>query len=335
MGRSWRNILVCRTDAIGDSLMTLPVVTALKKALPHTRVTFLASMYAADIIENQAGVDEVWRYDRSGEHRGITGRRTLSRRIAQAEFDAALLVFPDRRVSWAIFTAGVPCRVGTGRRWWSFLYTHPVRVSRAQGGRHEADYNLDLVRRMGLHAELEAPRLLLEPDAVVWAKSFLHRSDDAAESWVAVHPGGHGSAANWPPMRYRALVQRLVTFPGVKVLLTGSPAEREILAEAAAGCSPGPLVVEQSISLKQLAALLSQVNVFVSGNTGPMHIAAGVGTPTVSFFPPAGVTGPGRWRPLGNTSILLSPPDHGGNVNMLDVSVEQAEQSIAGLLKKM
>jgi heptosyltransferase-2 len=328
-----QNILICRTDAIGDSLLTLPVVTALKKALPQSRITFLASEYAADILENQAGVDGVWRYDVLGEHRGRAGRGKLSQRISQAGFDAALLVFPDPRVSWAVFSAGVPCRVGTGRRWWSFLYTHPVRASRAQGGRHEADYNLDLVRRLGLQAELEPPQLRVEPEAEAWAKSFLHRAGGAGRPWIAVHPGGRGSAANWPREHYRALVQRLAARPDLKVLLTGSPAEQAVLAQVAKGCLPNPAILKEAVSLKQLAAVLARVKVLVSGNTGPMHIAAGVGTPTVSFFPPAGVTGPGRWRPLGNRQILLSPPDHGKTAAMQGVSAEQAEQSVLSLLK--
>ncbi len=329
-----QNILICRTDAIGDALLTLPLVTALKRAWPYARITFLASEYAAGMIERQTGVDEVWTYSALGEHRGWAGRRELSRRIFQARFDAAFLVFPDPRISWAVFSAGVPQRIGTGRRWWSFLYTHPVRISRARGGRHEADFNLDLVRALGVAAELTPTSLRVWPEAERWAQVYLQNKGSVpATQWIAVHPGGRGSAANWPLTQYRGLVQQLVRWPQTRVLLTGSMSEQRALHEVAEGCEVPPVILDEPVTLPQLAALLARMKVVVSGNTGPMHIAAGVGTPTVSFFPPAGVTGPERWSPLGNRQVLLSPPVTDAGVNMQAIPVDRAAAAVLEILK--
>lgn len=325
-------ILICRTDAIGDALLTLPVATALKRAWPQARVTFLASAYAADILESQPEVDEVWAYAPQGEHQGIRGLKKLSARIRQSKFDAALLVFPDLRISWAVWRGGVPVRVGTGRRWWSGLYNRRVALSRAQGGCHEAQFNLELVRALGVPAELQPTRLHLAPAAQQWAQDFVRaRGIKAGERLVVVHPGGRGSAANWPREHYRALVRRLVQWPKTRVLLTGAAAEQNLLAEVARDCSPAPEILRESISLKQLAALLALARVVVSGNTGPMHVAAGLGIPTASFFPPAGVTGPERWRPLGNRQVILTPLVQDGKWDMRTISPETAEQAVKRL----
>lgn len=303
------NILVCRTDAIGDALLALPVCAALKRSFPGARITLLVSAYAYDLLDGQPGTDEVWACAARGEHAGGSGLRRLRDRIRAAGFDTALLVFPDRRVSWAVSRAGVPRRVGTGRRWWSFLYTHRVRHHRAAAERHEADYNLDLVRALGVSATLEAPRLRLFPEAQAWADGYLQALGvNPSDRLVLLHPGSRGSAANWPPETYGRLAQRLNTEPGVRLLLTGSPAERGVLQAAAAVCSPAPACLTEAVGLKQFAALLARAAVFVSGNTGPMHIASLLGVPTVSVFPSGGVTGPVRWRPLGPRATILTPP---------------------------
>jgi ADP-heptose:LPS heptosyltransferase len=328
------SILLCRTDALGDALLTLPVAAAVKRVQPRARVVFLASPLSADILAGQPGVDDVWAYAPQGEHRGWGGLEKLAARIRAERFDAALLVFPDRRVSWAVWRGGVPLRVGSGRRWWSWLYSRRVPVSRAQGGRHEAEFNLDLVRALGYPAELTVPRLRLQPAAVRWAQAYLKSQGlKARERLLVVHPGGRGSAANWPPAAYRALVQRLGGWPRTRVLLTGSLAEQPLLAEVARGVTPAPAVLREGISLPQLAALLAQARVAVSGNTGPMHLAALLGVPTVSFFPAGGVTGPERWRPLGNRQEILSPPAGAGREDMQTISPETAEQAVGRLAR--
>jgi ADP-heptose:LPS heptosyltransferase len=332
VAESLQNILICRTDAIGDALLTLPVVAALKRARPRARIVFLASAYAADILEGQPGVDEVWAYAPQGEHRGAGGLKKLMARLRRGNFDTALLVFPDRRVSWAVWRSGIPERVGTSRRWWSWLYSRRVPVSRAQGHRHEAEFNLDLVRALGWEADLIPPRLRLEPGAERWARTYVKAQGfKSGERLIVVHPGGRGSAANWPPGRYQALVQRLVRWPKTRVLLTGSATEQGLLETVAQACLPAPGILRETVSLRQLAALLAEARVVVSGNTGPMHMAALLGVPTVSLFPPAGVTGPERWRPLGNRQEILTPSGHHGGGDMNIISVETAEAAVKRL----
>jgi ADP-heptose:LPS heptosyltransferase len=295
-----RHILVSRTDALGDALLALPVCTALKQAFPACRVTLLASGYTRDaLLLSDPGPDEILVHDTHNEH-----TPPLRKILAVAGFDAALMVFPDPQVSWAVFLARIPLRVGTARRWWSFLYNRPVHHHRRLADRHEADYNLDLVRALGIPAVLVPPRLRPRAEDAAWASEYFQR-----QPLVILHPGGNGSAANWPAAHYSHLAEILMRDFGVKVFLTGSLREQPLLQAVAQASHPAPWRLTEPVNLQRLAALIAQAKAFVSGSTGPMHMAAGLGVPTVSLFPSNGVTGPVRWRPLGERTVLLTPPD--------------------------
>jgi len=329
---SLARILICRSDAIGDALLALPVVTALRRAFPQTHLGFLASDYAADAVDLQAhGPDAVLRYDARGRHAGRAGLRTLAREIAEHGFDAALMVYPDRRISWAVYCAGIRLRVGTGRRWWSLLFNRRIRKSRSQGGRHEAEYNLDLVRALGVAAELEAPLLKTCPGDQAWADAYLKgKGIELRRPWVILHPGGRGSADNWPAKNYGRLA-RLACDSGVQVFLTGTACEQPLLhaVTAASGLPALPRLIEP-VTLKQLAAVIARAGALVSGSTGPMHLAAGLRVPTVSLFPEGGVTGPERWRPLSPLARVLTPgPGEGVGTIAPETVAQQLREVLA------
>jgi ADP-heptose:LPS heptosyltransferase len=313
-------ILVCRTDALGDALLALPVCTALKDAFPAAHVTLLVSDYARALLAGQPGPDEVWAYAARGEHAGREGLRRLTDRIRAAGFDTALLVFPDRRVSWAVWRAGVPRRAGTSRRWWSLLYSLRVSHRRSRAERHEADYNLDLVRALDVPAEVRPPHLRLEPASQTWAGEYVRGLGlKPADRLIILHPGSRGSAGNWPPKYYGRLAQILGEAGDLRVLLTGSQAEQDLLRLVAAQCEILPGRLTDAVDLPCFAALLARAAVFVSSSTGPMHIASALEVPTVSLFPSGGVTGPVRWRPLGSRHVVLTPPP-GLDVNAIPVT---------------
>lgn len=298
-----RRWLVCRTDALGDSLLALPVATAIKRLEPGSHVTFLASTYTRDLLAGHPDLDQVLAYAPEGEHAGWSGMHRFIRLVAGQRSDVALLLFPDPRVSWAVYWAGVRQRVGTGRRLWSCLYTRRVAHSRKGATRHEADYNLDLLRALGLNAALEPPVMSVRPETRAWAQADLQaRGLRPGQRLVIVHPGGRGSAANWTLDKYQQLAELLLADPATRVLVTGAGQEQEQNAAA----FNHAWVLSEPVSLPQLAALLAQADVVVAGNTGPAHLAASLGKRVVALYPAGGQTGPRRWRPLGSGTDVLS-----------------------------
>jgi len=291
------NILLVRPDGIGDEILSLPVATALRRAMPGARLSFLSSAYAAPVLAHHPDLDEVLT---------VTGQERLGElvRLFQQNVDAAIFLKPFRRLVTAAWLARVPLRVGTGYRWYSFLLNRRVYEHRSDFSRHESAYNLGLLRGLGLSpGEVTPPRLVVTAEEQEWARAFL---GGASRLRVVVHPGGFSSRL-WKPVHFRDLVLRLVG-QGLEVILTGSAAERDRF-RADTGISQWPIGVRDlmgMVTIRQLMAVIAESHAVVSLATGPMHVAAALGVPTVSIFDPRRNNSPIRWQPLG-AGVILKP----------------------------
>jgi len=291
------NIMLVRPDGIGDEILSLPVATALRCAMPGARLSFLSSAYAAPVLAHHPYLDEVLT---------VTGQERLGElvRLFRRGVEAAIFLKPFRRLMTAAWLARVPLRVGTGYRWYSFLLNRRVYEHRSDFTRHESAYNLGLLRGLGLSpGEVTPPRLVVTAEEQEWGRSFLGESSRLR---VVVHPGGFSSRL-WKPVHYRNLVLHLAQ-AGREVLLTGSAAERDKF-RTEAGISQWPDGVRDlmgALTIRQLMAVIAESHAVVSLATGPMHLAAALGIPTVSIFDPRRNNSPTRWQPLG-TGVVLKP----------------------------
>ncbi len=292
------NILLVRPDGIGDEILCLPVATALRRLLPEAKVSFLSSVYAAPVLAQHPDVAAVLT---------LNGQERFADVVAlfRRGFDAAIFLKPFRRLMAAAFVARVPVRVATGYRWYSLLANRRVYEHRSDFSRHEATYNLGLLRGLGLEpGEPVRPRLVLTDDE---RQAAAVRLKTLPVPRIVVHPGGF-SARLWKLRHYLDLAQRLAE-EGYGVVLSGSQAERDRFREETGwgGASHGSILdVMGSVTLRQLMAMLGASQAVVSGATGPAHIAAGLGVPTVSLFDPRRNHLPTRWQPLGS-GIVLRP----------------------------
>jgi len=290
-------VLLVRPDGIGDEILSLPVATQLRRDVPGARVTFLSSLYAAPVLAHHPDLDEVLT---------VTGREPLRElvRLFRRDFDAAIFLKPFRRYMTAAWLARVPIRVGTGYRWYAWLLNRRVYEHRSDFSRHESAYNVGLLRGMGLRpGEVSQPRLVLTAEERDWARRFL---GPARAHRVLVHPGGF-SSRTWQPSHFKDLALNLAR-AGREVLLSGSAAERDKLrADAQVSAWPeGVRDLAGQLTLRQLMAIIAECDAVVSMSTGPMHIAAALGIPTISIFDPRRNQSPTRWHPLG-MGVLLRP----------------------------
>lgn len=312
-----RKILITRTDRIGDVILSLPTVHAIKQAWPDAHVTFLVAGPVAPIVRMCPWVDD---YLTTGPGEPV---RSLAARLRAESFDAAICLYPRAAIARSLRAAGIPLRVGTSRRWYSLMFNRRVPVSRAQGPHHESVYNMMILS--GLPMPLVAPvKPVCEPpdDAVREARIILgeHGIAPDADGFVVVHPGCGGSARNWGWHRYRELIERL-HMDGRRVVITGSSAEAPAADKLAAGMDAGATVLAGRTDLETLTAILKMATVFVGPSTGPMHLAAAAGTPVVALFGPVRNTTPDRWGPLGDGHKVLLPP-----VPVCDCKVNQCQR---------
>ncbi|CUS97714.1 glycosyltransferase family 9 protein [Candidatus Kryptobacter tengchongensis] len=293
-----RNILVCRTDKIGDVILTLPVVNALKEFY-GAKITFLASEYTAEILEGHRAIDEVMLY------KPDENVFQLAKRIKQKNFDLAVVVFPIFKVALALWLARVPVRVGTGYRFFSLFFNKKVFEHRKYAEKHEVEYNLNLIRALGVEVKEIKFDIFIPNYAFENVQKLLIENGLNNESYIVVHPGSKGSARDLKPEKFRELVKKL-SEEGFKIILTGSKSEKQLVHFVGNGLK-NVYDLAGLLNLKELSALIKNASLFISNSTGPIHVASALGTPVIGFYPPIKVMSPRRWGPYTDNRIIFIP----------------------------
>lgn len=300
-----RRILISRTDRLGDSILTLPLCGLLRERYPGAEIVFLARAYTRPFVARSRHVSDVVDWDLLGDQ--PAGGRAAS--IQTLNCDAAVLVFPRRDVAAAVHRAGIARRIGTGRRWFHWLHcTDRVWVRRKASPWHEAQLNaLVAGPLLGLTTppalELLATQYGLDasaPDASV--RELL----DARRFTLVVHPLSSGSAPRWPLARFAELVAAAPEAT-VNVVVTGSTADQAVLRPWIAGLSR-PVRGALGLEPGALMSLVAAADGLVASPTGPLHLAAALGTRALGLYPNA-ESSPEvrRWRPVGPRAEILTP----------------------------
>jgi ADP-heptose:LPS heptosyltransferase len=293
------NVLFVRTDGIGDLILTLPAATALKRQRPDVRLSYLVSRYAAPVLEHHPDVDEILCDP------GLEDRSARRRFLGQG-FDAVVFFKPYRNWFWSAYRAGIRRRIGTGYRWYSFLLSDRVYEHRSRFNKHESEYNLNLLKPLNVTvSDPKPPKLYLTPFEINQADEIL---TSLTRPRVIVHPGNI-YARNWTSGRYFDLIRELRTH-GFSVALTGSEQEWKNFNSRERGsylANSGVTNLMGRLNLRQFIAVVSQCDLVVSGSTGPMHMAAALGVPTVSLFDPRRGSSTVRWGPLGGRGVVFKP----------------------------
>jgi heptosyltransferase-3 len=298
-------ILVVRPDRIGDVILSTPVFEVIKRHYPNSKLTVMVQAQVAPLLEGLASVDEIMIFDPDGKHAGFRGFFRLLRDVRVKRFRIAVVLQSTFRVALAVLLGRVRYRVGPLSRLHSFLFfNRGVRQRRSQVEMHEADYNLQLLRKLGIRvgARNVPTAVYVSDEEREKARKFLTAGGwNGEESLIAVHPGMGGSALNWPETHYLDLLRALVR-EGRRVVLTGGPSEAELLNRVAEALGPLKDKVIVYIAGKQagigaLAGIFSWAAVVVAPSTGPLHVAVALKKPVVTFYPPIRVQSAIRWGP--------------------------------------
>ena len=284
------NILIVRTDRLGDVLLTTPVSTALRRMFPRAGISWLVRPYTAPLLEHNPDIDRI--IVDQGESPG-----RLADRIRNERFDAAIVAYPRWRIVWALWRAGVPLRIGPANKLYAIFLNRRVRQHRSKGTKHEADYNLELLAPLGIPFKRYPTRYVATDEERREARRLLEaRGISFVKPVVILHPGSGGSSARWPIGRFMELGDRLQA-DGCDLVVTGGPGEDHEGAMAAAMRRAPVFVAAGSVSIRELAAILSWSDLVVTNSTGPLHLAVALGVPTVSIYSSAPTRHPTRWGP--------------------------------------
>ncbi len=330
-----KKILLVRTDRIGDVVLSLPMLPMLKRKYPSAKISVMVRPYTKELVDGHSNVDEVILWDETHTFAEYVSR------LRRQRFDVAIVPYPRFRIALLLFLSGILTRVGTGYRWYSFLFTHRVFEHRKDAQRHEAEYNLNLLTAIGID-RISRPEFefRIPPEAEQTVARML--AAEKVERFAVLHAGSGGSARDWSPEKFAQLGDALSRQLGLSVVLTGGNNESDLVRSVAEKMERPPVNVCGKFSLKELGALFRRAAVFVSNSTGPLHIAAMCGTPVAAFYPPIVQCSPVRWGPFTEKKKIFTADNRvcplctGGacrsSVCMDQITVEQVVAGIQELL---
>jgi len=306
--RTYKNILLVRTDRIGDVILSLPTAALLKDIYPGCRTTFLAREYTAPLIALSKPVDAVINDDPSLNARG------LAKILKAHNFDLAVMLHPTSRLACAVWLAGIPVRVGTAYRSYSLLFNRRVKQHRKFSLKHELEHNLDLVRTgLGLpsgEGKEYLPELVITSDLKEQMTRKLSGIIDTNQPFIAIHPGSGGSARDWPLKYFAELIDKIkisnIKYQNLNVAITLGPGEEPLKEKLQNYLRTEPVWVS-GLSLPEMAAFLAQAKLMVSNSTGPLHIATAVKTKVIGLYCPMIPCHPKRWGPYGPGHTAIIP----------------------------
>ncbi len=301
--------LVIRTDRIGDVVLSTPVLEAIKSRFPESHLAMLVSSYAADVIKNNPNLDDVIIDDHKNCHKGIKGFFKLVKAIRERKFDVSILLRPTLRLAFLLFLARIKYRIGTGYRFYQIFFNRKIYVHRKINLRHEAEYNLDLLRPLGIRPQKILPKMYLSSEEDEFAHQIIEEFKITPENIVvAIHPGSGNSSLNLPAKRFAEVADKLVEKVDAKIVFTGTKEEKGLVDFIKTNMEHTAIDMTGRTNLKQLASILKSCDVVVANSTGPMHLAVALGTPTVAIFCPIFAAGPIRWGPYGEGHEVVLPP---------------------------
>jgi len=336
-----RNLLLIRPDHIGDVLFTTPALHALRQTFPEARIIALVGPWTATILTRNPDVDAVltcpfpW-FDRRPKPSPWQPYRLLleeARKLQKLHFDAVLILRFDHwwgalLAAWA----GIPVRIGYATPETRLFLTDTLPYA---PDRHAVEHNLALIRalaaRWGREMVEGEPRLRfpLTAEEEAFAAAFLAHHGIADARLVGLHPGAGDPRKLWPAERWAQVADRLAETWEAQILITGSPAERELAEAVARQMRSRPCIAAGETSLGQAAALLGRCRLVVGADTGPMHLAVALGVPTVHLYGPFEPWLFGPWGPPERHRIVRAPS---GRVE--DIAVEEVVSVATALLRQ-
>lgn len=303
------NILIVRTDRIGDVILTTPAIRAIKEAYPKTKITLLVSPLTQDLISKNPFVDEILLDDRKNINKGILGFVKLISSIRRRKFDLAIVYHTKKRTNLACFLAGIEYRIGYKNNKFGFLLNHPVSDKRHLGEKHETEYCLELLSHLGIKSNNLSLDISVNNDNEKWAEEFIEKNIAKDKKIIAIHAGASGPEKCWPSENFVELINEIgKRFQGVFILI-GASHIKEISNKIKEKASAEIIDMAGKTTISQLVSLLKRCDLLISNDSGPVHMASALNTPVISIFTrnSPGIN-PERWKPLGENSIFIGPP---------------------------
>jgi lipopolysaccharide heptosyltransferase II len=300
--RNIGSILFIRVDRVGDMVLSTPALRAIKAALPKVQLMVMASPTNAPVLKNNPDVDEVIVYDRSAS---LLEKMKFINGLRSRHFDLSIDPYPDYelKTAWLAGMSGAAHRIGYAAFGREIFFNCPA--PKIEGNKHFIDGALDLLKSIGIPSENRNSAINLGGDEKAWAHQWLQENGFQGKAIAAIHPGAYYETQRWLPEHYAELIRLIRERSQADVILFGGPSDIKVIDDIRSRVKMDICVCIQDY-LRNFFAILSQCRVLVCNNSGPLHCAAALKIPTVSFMGP---TVKEQWMPLGDIHRVLRLDD--------------------------
>lgn len=280
----WRNVLVAQTSFLGDTVLTLPLLSEIRRRFPVQRLTLLCLPAARELLQDHPAIDEIIAYDKKSGDRGWDGVRRAATRLQEKNFTVALTPHKSLRTALLLALAKIPRRIGFRESGGWFLFHQ--RAGR-DPRRHDVERNLSVLQAVGVAPEACTRTLDLPVSEAVQAavdEKLIALGIGADQEIIGVNPGSVWPTKRWSPAGFARLIALLRERHHARIVLFGGADDMPVVEDVLRRCATGVVNLVGRIGLRELAAAIGRCRVFITNDSGPMHIAVARGVPTVAVF---------------------------------------------------
>lgn len=289
-----RCILVIKLRAIGDVLLSTPVLRSLRDAFPSSRIDFLTEASSREVVEGNPAIDSSIIFE--GSNMSGLG---LILAVRRRNYDLVIDLFGNPRSALVTLLSGARYRTGYRFNWRRYCYNIGVR---GRGGEvHNVEFNLDALRALGIATLDPAVSFHTDRASEEFAERFFALSELDGRPVVALNPGGGWYTKRWPPQSFAELGDMIARAYSARIIIVWGPREEERARSIASRMSEVPILVPKS-SLRELGSVLRRSSALVTNDSGPMHVAAALGIPVLAIFGP---TIPELQGPVGDRHVVV------------------------------
>lgn len=304
-----KRILITRTDRLGDVVLSTPIIKHMRKLFPEAHIAFMVRPENKDVVLNNPDLDEVILYDKRGHQKSFIETVKFAGELRKKNFDTAIALHPTNRVHMMFFLAGIPNRIGYDRKM-TFLLTKKVKHVKQIGDKHEIDYNFDLLAKSGFDIkDAQKKPYIVTADTEKRLVDSVLRDLKVGGDMIAIHPGASCASKRWPPERFAFVANELAEKYGCDIVVIGGDETQSFSDAMTSKMKVKFADLTGTFLIGELAEVLSRCRLFISNDSGPVHVAVAVNTPVISIF---GRKSPGlspkRWGPVGEKDVFLHKP---------------------------
>ncbi|MBU2540608.1 MAG: lipopolysaccharide heptosyltransferase II [Candidatus Omnitrophica bacterium] len=289
-----KRILIFNVNWLGDVLFSTSALKALRQAFPKAYIASILHPRTIEVLQDNPNLDEIIIFDEKEKNKHLLSKFSFVSALAKKNFDTVYLFHRSFTRSMLMALAKIPHRIGYKAKKRAGLFL-TQKIALPKGQIHRVDYFLNILRESGIDCKFSDYEFFVDnASREKIARMFEEEKVNKSDFFVCLNPGGNWNLKRWQKERFAQLADRLTLEFKAKIIITGSAKDLSLAKDIASQIREEPIITCGSTSLKELGAIIERSKLFISADSGPMHIAAALGVPIIALFGPtsAHITGP-------------------------------------------